>query len=271
MLRIGEFSKLTKTTVKTLRYYDKVGLLKPAFVDEATGYRYYTEEQLETMQQIHSYKAVGMSNDEILRILSGMDPVEALLTRRRLLKDNIKEMSRQLEDIERILDQAGRQDYQVTLKDIGKCTVCYCRGYISDVSHIRSFMQACHAELRRTNPEIQYAKPDYCCVIYPGESYRETDIFIEYAQSVDRIGTETPMLKFKNLDPVTAVSVEHRGGYEHLRNAYLFAIRWAAENGYTICGDARERYIDGAWNREKEEQWLTEVQLPVEKKEDESE
>lgn len=42
MLRIGEFSKLSKTTVKTLRYYDKVGLLKPAFVDSFTGYRYYT-------------------------------------------------------------------------------------------------------------------------------------------------------------------------------------------------------------------------------------
>lgn len=52
MLRIGEFSKLAKTTVKTLRYYDKVGLLKPAFTDSVTSYRYYTEEQLETMRRI---------------------------------------------------------------------------------------------------------------------------------------------------------------------------------------------------------------------------
>ncbi len=59
MLRIGEFSKLSKTTVKTLRYYDKVGLLKPAFVDSFTGYRYYTNEQLETMHRILMYKRAG--------------------------------------------------------------------------------------------------------------------------------------------------------------------------------------------------------------------
>ena len=50
MFRIGEFSKLAKTTVKTLRYYDKVGLLKPAFVDSETSYRYYSEAQLEIMR-----------------------------------------------------------------------------------------------------------------------------------------------------------------------------------------------------------------------------
>ena len=46
MLKIGEFSKLTKTTIKALRYYDKLGLLKPAFTDSTTLYRYYTEEQI---------------------------------------------------------------------------------------------------------------------------------------------------------------------------------------------------------------------------------
>ena len=60
MLRIGEFSKLAKTTIKALRYYDKVGLLKPAFVDSSTSYRYYTDEQLETMRLILAYKAAGM-------------------------------------------------------------------------------------------------------------------------------------------------------------------------------------------------------------------
>ena len=55
MLRIGEFSKLAKTSIKMLRYYDKIGLLKPSMIDGATKYRYYSEEQLETVRQISMY------------------------------------------------------------------------------------------------------------------------------------------------------------------------------------------------------------------------
>jgi len=263
MLRIGEFSKLTKTTIKTLRYYDKVGLLKPAFVDSATAYRYYTEEQLVTMRRILAYKAAGMTNDDIVRILEGGDPAKALTERRCQLENSLAEMTKQLAEIDRMLSNTAVQQYTASLKTIDACIVYCCQGYIPTVSHIRSFIKACDAELHRTNPDVRYSLPDYCCVIYPGDSYRETNIFIEYAQSVDRMGTDTPTLKFQTLEPITAVSVEHRGGYENLRDAYLFAIRWAAENGYEVCGDARERYIDGVWNRERESEWLTEVQLPV--------
>ena len=263
MLRIGEFSKLAKTTIKTLRYYDKVGLLKPAFVDSATSYRYYTEEQLENMKQILAYKAAGMTNEDIMHILSGMNPMQALAERRRQLTETIADLTRQMDEIDRMLNNSHEQQYTAQLKYIDACSVYCCRGYISTVSHIRSFVKACDVELHRTNPDVRYSLPDYCCVIYPGESYRDTNIFIEYAQSVDRIGTDTPTLKFKTLEPITAVSVEHHGSYDNLRDAYLYAIQWATENGYDVCGDARERYINGAWNRESESDWLTEVQLPV--------
>ena len=69
MFRIGEFSKLSKTTIKTLRYYDKVGLLKPAFVDPETSYRYYSQEQLDVLHQILVYKNIGIPTAEILRLL----------------------------------------------------------------------------------------------------------------------------------------------------------------------------------------------------------
>ncbi len=267
MLRIGEFSKLAKTTIKTLRYYDKVGLLKPAFVDSANGYRYYTENQLNTMRQILSFKEAGMANEAIARILEGKEPEKALAERRLQLKASIDEMNRQLSEIERMLDHSAEQNYTATLKTIDARTVYCCRGYIPNVSHIRSFIKTCNEELHRTNPDIRFSLPDYCCVIYPGDGYRETNVFIEYAQSVDRFGTDTPTLKFKTLEAITAVSVEHHGGYHSLRDAYLYAIRWASEHGLVICGDARERYINGAWNRENEADWLTEIQLPTVPKE----
>ncbi len=54
MLRIGEFSKLSLTTVKALRFYEKEGLLVPASTDPQTGYRYYETAQLETAARIKS-------------------------------------------------------------------------------------------------------------------------------------------------------------------------------------------------------------------------
>lgn len=265
MLRIGEFSKLAKTTVKTLRYYDKVGLLKPAFVDSTTSYRYYTEEQLEIMRRILMYKKAGMQNTDIADILSGSDPKDALRSLKSRLNSTIEDMTRQIAEIDRMLDSAEQRIYTAQIKEIEAHKVFCCRGYISGLENIRAFAQTCAKELKRTNPEVNYSVPDYCCVIYPGKDYREKNIFIEYAQSVDRMGKDTPTLKFKTLEPITAISVEHRGSYENLRNAYLFAVKWAAEHGFEVRCGARERYIDGAWNCDNEEDWLTEVQLPVKK------
>ena len=71
MYRIGEFSKMTKTTIKTLRYYDSVGLLKPEYVDDFTGYRFYTTNQLVELHKIQSFRQIGLSIDEIKAILMG--------------------------------------------------------------------------------------------------------------------------------------------------------------------------------------------------------
>lgn len=65
MLRIGEFSKLAKVTIKTLRYYNKIGILKPILIDSESSYRYYSEEQLQTVKEITMYRAAGISNQLI--------------------------------------------------------------------------------------------------------------------------------------------------------------------------------------------------------------
>lgn len=266
MFRIGEFSKLAKTTVKTLLYYDKVGLLKPAFVDSDTSYRYYSEAQLEIMRGILAYKAVGIQNSDISDILKNGNADAILSAKREQLEALMKSISGQLNEIDRMLCQASKQKYSAEIKNIPAFTVYCCRGYIQSLSDIRSFIDACNKELHLTNPNVKFSVPDYCCVIYPGEGYRENNIFIEYVQSTDRIGIDAGAIKFKTLDSITAISVTHRGGYENLRDAYLFAVKWAADNGFELCGEARERYINGAWNMERESDWLTEVQLPIKSK-----
>src|SRR5438105_476120 len=69
MFRIGEFARLTQVTVKALRYYDEVGLLRPAAVDEETGYRYYSLEQVPRLNRILALKELGLSLEQIGLVL----------------------------------------------------------------------------------------------------------------------------------------------------------------------------------------------------------
>jgi len=265
VLRIGEFSCLAKISIKTLRYYDKIGLLKPAMIDSSTQYRYYTLEQLEIVRLISMYKEIGLSNDVISKLIYEKGDERALLNyQKQILKKRAEEISRALSSLEVLLGEEIGQQYKAEIKNVEKRLVYCCRGYIANAESIHDFVASCTAELKKTNPDVKFSQPDYCCVIYPNDGYREKNIFIEYAQSVDRMGKDTETIKFKEINPITAISVIHRGRYDTLRDAYLFAVNWSKENGLTIKGEPRERYIHGSWDKENESQWLTELQIPIE-------
>ena len=82
MYRIGEFSEISKTTIKTLRYYEKEGLLIPAFVNEETGYRFYETSQLPELAKIISLRQMGLSINNIKNILNGSDMEQILKLRK---------------------------------------------------------------------------------------------------------------------------------------------------------------------------------------------
>ena len=79
MLRIGDFSKLSKVTIKALRYYEKEGLLIPKNVDVFNGYRYYESNQLIDVARIISLKQIGLSIDEIKKIIIDNESLEKIL------------------------------------------------------------------------------------------------------------------------------------------------------------------------------------------------
>ncbi|MBQ5926379.1 MAG: MerR family transcriptional regulator, partial [Clostridia bacterium] len=253
--------------VKTLRYYDKLGLLKPAFIDSNTGYRYYTDEQISQIYAILSYKKAGLSGEEMKQLLSKEYSQKELLQicKARLEKERVN-LSEQISHIDTLLKQAESEENGIVVKTVPEYTSCCCCGYVKDVSHIPAFMKNCHLEIRRLQPDVRFAEPDYCCVIYPQEEYREKDIFIEYAQAVQSFDKQSEIVKIKKLEEVKVVSVTHYGKYETLSSSYLKAVEWAAKNGYILRGDVRERYIHGSWDHRQENQWETEVQLPIKEK-----
>ncbi|NTV89333.1 MAG: MerR family transcriptional regulator [Clostridiales bacterium] len=267
MYRIGMFSKINKVTIKTLRYYDEAGLLKPAFVDEENGYRYYTSEQLPGLQKILALRQMGFSIDEITAITSGRDVAGIFEQRRHELEAEIEENRQQLTRIEHYLvtvKEDFNMEYQVIIKELPEVIVYSKRMVIPNYDAYFGLIPAIGEEMKRTNPDIKCLVPEYCFIMYHDGEYRDKDIDVEFCEAVTSFGKDTGEIKFKTINKVPeAACVYHKGPYSTLGSAYACIYKWISDNGY-IPGDIpRESYIDGIWNKEDENDWLTELQVPV--------
>ncbi len=270
MFRIGDFSRLSKTTIKTLRYYDEEGLLKPQRVDVITNYRYYTTEQLVQLHGIQSLRQAGLSVTEIKAIRAGSSAAEILLRRKAELETDLAHTQHQLSCIEFILsgrDTESAMTYSAIIKEIPEYMVFSKKACIPTYETCMELIPAIGKAVAAANPDLKCVTPDYCFRIDLDREYRDHDINIEYCQAVEEKGVDVDDIIFKTIPAVTVVSVMHKGAYENLGQAYAFVFRWIEENGYETTGEPpRESYIDGIWNKPDVKDWLTEIQVPVLKK-----
>jgi DNA-binding transcriptional MerR regulator len=111
--RIGEFARLGQTSVKTLRHYARIGLLRPAYVEPRTGYRHYGADQLTRLNRILAYKELGFALRDVLILLEEPERSRELVERRR------KELVRERERVEArlaLLDLVG--PYRIAVRDV---------------------------------------------------------------------------------------------------------------------------------------------------------
>ena len=265
MLKIGEFSKLCKTTIKTLRYYDEIGLLKPIFVDD-NGYRYYCIEQLNDILMIVELRNLDITINDIKNILSTKNQYEILSEHLSELEFELSRKEKQISLIKNYIQKAKKGEFmeRYVAKEIivPKNIVYYKHGFIKSMADLFGFVLSASDEVKRNNKTVECK--DYCYVTYTAKEYKETDVELEYVEAVNEIGKESQNIKFR-IDPeIKAISVKHKGDYSNLQKAYAFALNWVKENGYKICGPIREVYIDGCWNKSCSDEYLTEIQIPVE-------
>ena len=123
-MQINEFAKLTGVSVRTLHYYDEIGLLKPAFVDEQNGYRFYDKNSLERMQEILFYRELDFELKSISEILSSpdYDKKKALAEQRKLLvlkKERLERIIDALDGVEKgkvTMTAFDNSDYETARK-----------------------------------------------------------------------------------------------------------------------------------------------------------
>ena len=215
-LKIGEFSKMMQVTVKTLRHYEQKGLLLPDEVDEWTGYRYYSINQMQTLQTIRDLQRLGFSLDEIKELFENDSHTHDI----RQMDEKIKETERQLKQL------IARRDQLIEWRDSRKQITTMEKFSIQQLPEI---IVASHREVipnyaalgplcvNKIGPEMQRLgckcpPAGYCFTIEHDKEYRPTDIDIEYCEQVEEIGEDSAIIQFKRLPAVPkALCMKHVG------------------------------------------------------------
>jgi len=263
MLKIGEFSKLSHLTVKALRFYEKEGILMPAATDRWTGYRLYETSQLSEAAKIKAYRQLELSIEDIRRIIHGADEKAILAAKLTALTAEKHHIDSLLSSINHLLEDKEMK-YHITEKLIPKATVYYSETVLKGYADLMQWIPSLGEECLRLNPDMKCAEPHYEFCEYLDEEYRETDIKVRHNEAVVSFGKENDVIKFRELPEARVLSVYHKGPYDSLGEAYAYVLNYAKENGFKCAGSIRECYIDGIWNKDTPDEWLTEVQLPIE-------
>lgn len=266
MLTIGEFSKISRVSTKTLRYYDQIGLLKPGFVSSDSGYRYYEISQLRTMLLISKLKQYQFSLPEIAAVLSkNIDSKLAEMIRAKkselkcLISDQqrlIKQMEQDIEKIERC-EYFMQTDYLIKTVDFKPQYIYSIRKRISlnDFGQIFDELLAGIGKNRLTP-----AGPSFS-IYYDEEFNREcTDV------EVGIFVSESSGNNVRKLDPGFCCYATRIGPYDDFSLCYTALAEWIDREGYTISGPPIEMYVKGCDGNTSPEDYVTEIYFPIKKK-----
>lgn len=156
--------------------------------------------------------------------------------------------------------------YEVITKQLPEYVVYYKEGIIKDYSEISDFILSSADECLATNPNIKCIEPDYCYINYLDGEYKEKNIRVRYSQAVikeDNPFIENENIKFMLVKESKCICIYHKGVYDTLGESYAKIMKYIEDNKLEILDFPRECYIDGIWNKENVEDWLTEIQVPI--------
>lgn len=272
MFTVGEFATLARVSKRLLRYYDEIGLLKPAQIDTASGYRYYSAAQMLTLNRILVLKELGLSLDQIHRLLNDAVSTDEMQGMLLLKKAEIEQMLRaelqRIQKIEARLDAIrcteNNTPFDVVIKAIPAQTA------LSVTTMFDSFADAVQMQYR-----IRAALPErsgygLCFIICHDDELKERDITLEMGLLVET-PTHAPVTLYDGVQltarelpaaPVMATRII-TGGLETIHAGYGEMGLWVQQNGYRMIGQPREITLQATQSASGHD-LVTEIQFPVE-------
>lgn len=268
MLSIGEFSRATALTVKTLRHYHERGLLVPAHVDPSSGYRYYDQTSIERAGVIKALRQLEFSLDDIGEILrecsDDADALQFLVEQRAAIAArmaHLRSIAAALDSVIHTQKEAktmNDQNFDIEDKTIEPQLVAGIR--------TRGRFDQCSAVFKRLGRAFGFGLAGKPGMLVYDEEYRPDDADFEPYFPVKKPKPADSDIHVRTLPGGRALCLVHRGPYDRISGAYGRLLAEARRRALTPRAPSREVYIKGpgmlfAGNPER---YLTEVQLFVE-------
>ncbi|MDP4089825.1 MAG: MerR family transcriptional regulator [Bacillota bacterium] len=265
LYQIGDFSKISRLSIKTLRFYHECSLLVPTEVDEETGYRYYDEKCLEKAKTINSLKELEFSLSEIKMILENYSDDEDITD---FMERKSKEISTKLKKYEEIQEKLNRFKKQeegngmssssgIVVKNIPDMLIAAIRyvGWYDEVGkEIGRLFKYCG----------RYAAGKCFCLYYDRE-YKEDNAEMDICVQVSR-EVNNEVVSSRILRGGKAISTTYTGPYEEIGEAYKKLIDYINENNIKDITPSREIYVKGPGMifRGNPNNYITEIQIMIE-------
>jgi DNA-binding transcriptional MerR regulator len=276
MFRIGEFAQIAQVSGRQLRFYDQLGLLQPAHVDQQTGYRYYTIRQLPRLNSILALKDLGLSLEQIGPLLDReMSPAElrSMLTLKRAqLERSLQEEEARLRHIEsRIaqIDREGKADgFDVIVKSTPPTPFLAVNCGCDNMDEVMRMVRTVAEEGTR---QIRPALRDKLVVVARNDVdaekldldigfslTRPSNTSVRIAGDLVLRATELPAIE-------TMATVVRPGTNAESHTSFGTVGRWIEANHYEIAGPCREIFLEPITGPPGFEEALVEIQFPVRK------
>lgn len=266
MYKIKEFSTFAKVSTRMLRYYDQIGLLRPAQIDEVSNYRLYSSAQIPKLLLITKYRDLGFSTSEISQLLEADDLKVATLLNEKIseITENISTEMERITILNHMISSIEKErtvmEHNIIIKSVPEFKVL----------SIRSVVKSYKDEVQLWEKLGQYAMKN--CIepagapfaIYHDGEYKEENVDIEVAMPVNNLGENESDVAYRIVGAEESIaSIIHEGDYTNIDDAFYYLARWIEENGYSIVGNVRQVSLKGAWNEEDPNKYLVEIQMPV--------
>ena len=274
MFRIGEFSQIARVSGRLLRYYDSIGLLRPQRIDPETGYRYYSAAQLERLNRILALKDLGLSLDQVARMLDdkiSTTEIRGMLALKKAeLERSLAEEAARLRHIESRLTQIEQQgtlgDYDVVLKSGAATPVLSTRAvyptFDEVIAALREIAQAVRTQVAAAAREN--------IVVIAHCDFDDENLDLEIGVTLNRAVNKPvrlpsgAQLALTELPASAMLATLVRTGplyQSHLAFGKLGV--WMEANDYAIAGPCREIFLDMPFQLPGDP--AVEIQFPVTK------
>jgi len=262
---IGEFSKVTGLTVKTLRFYHEQGLLVPSCIDEETGYRYYAPAKIEAARAITFLRGLDFSVSEIREILSQAehenDLLEVMERQRTVIEAKIRGYRRVIAALDRFIanEREARLimtnlSLEIEEKDVAPILMAGVR--------MKGKYSECGKGFSRIGRSLGRQIQAKAFLLHYDQEYREEDAEFEACLPI-RAGKVVAGISVRELPGGHCVSLVHRGPYNDLGRSYARSLQYIHEKGYKVATPSREIYLKGPGMifKGNPKNYLTEIQM----------